>query len=146
MSGGAKGDPEDPVASPIALPAGASDDVNTEDGMRPDACCSFCRKPRSESGPLIEGPETGGVNVYLCRECAELAIHILDEEERRRGLKRGEKPTGLKKSTADMIEICARALDHLESLSKQRGLTEVEHEAKRKVEAELERMRSEGWE
>jgi hypothetical protein len=95
---------------------------------------------------MIEGPETGGVNVYLCRECAELAIEILDEEERRRRLKRGEKPAGLKKSTADMIEIRARALDHLESLSKQRELTEVEHETRRTVEAELERMRCKGWE
>jgi ATP-dependent Clp protease ATP-binding subunit ClpX len=38
--------------------------------------CSFCRRPSSEVGRLISGPE----GVYICDECVELCREILDEE------------------------------------------------------------------
>ena len=46
--------------------------------------------------------------------------------------------------TGDMIDICAKALEYFEALSRQRELTETELERKRKVEADLERLKSEG--
>jgi hypothetical protein len=48
------------------------------------AVCSFCRKSRSEVGPLVEGagPEgTGGV--FICRTCTDLSLAIFEQEDRR---------------------------------------------------------------
>jgi hypothetical protein len=104
------------------------------------AFCSFCRKPPGEVGPLVEGPDTGSGSVFICRACAALTIDIIDDEGRRR---RGEKPALMAKLTGELIEIYTKALDRFEALSKQRELTETELEHQQKVEAELERLRSE---
>jgi hypothetical protein len=69
-----------------------------------------------------------------------LAIEILDQELRRRG----GKPAKMSKLTRDMIDVCTKGLEHFEALSKQRELTEIELERKRKVDAERERLKSEG--
>jgi superfamily II helicase len=97
-----------------------------------DEACSFCQKPPNEVGPIVEGPGTGNGSVFICRDCAELAIEILDQELRRRG----GKPAKMSKLTRGMIDVCTKGLEHLEALSKQRELTEIELERKRKVEAE----------
>jgi ClpX C4-type zinc finger len=102
--------------------------------------CSFCRKPLSETGPIVEGAGTGSGRVFICRPCAELAIGILIDEDLRR---RGEKPVMMAQLTREIIDICTKALEHFEALSKQRALTEVELERKRRLEADLERLRSE---
>ncbi|QEH34203.1 ClpX C4-type zinc finger [Aquisphaera giovannonii] len=108
--------------------------------MTKDEYCSFCRQPLGETGPIVEGAGTGGVRVFICRQCAELAIVLLDEEVRRRG----EMPTKPSKAEVDMIHVCKVAIEHYEALSRQRQLTEVELERKRRVEADLERLKSEG--
>ncbi len=108
--------------------------------MPEDEACSFCRKPPSETGPIVEGAGTGSGRAFICRPCAELAIEILDQELRRRG----GKPATMSRLTGDMIDICTKALEHFEVLSRQRELTEIERERKRKVEADLERLKSEG--
>jgi hypothetical protein len=105
-----------------------------------DEACSFCRKPASEIGPIVEGAGTGSERVFICRSCAELAIEILDQELSRRGTK----PARMSRLTGEMIDIGTKALDHFEALSKQRELTEIELERKRRLEADLERMKSEG--
>ena len=38
-------------------------------------CCSFCGKPQDKVRRLIAGP-----NVYICDECIELCMDIIDEE------------------------------------------------------------------
>jgi hypothetical protein len=48
----------------------------------------------------------------------------------------------MSKLTGDMIDICTKALERFETLSKQRELTEIELERKQKVEADLQRLRS----
>jgi len=45
------------------------------------ACCSFCWK---ESRPLVEGRGESGGGAFICRECAELAVSILQQEAIRR--------------------------------------------------------------
>jgi ClpX C4-type zinc finger len=105
-----------------------------------EEACSFCRKPLSETGPIVEGAGTGSGRVFICRPCAELAIEILDQELRRRG----GKPAKVSKLTGDMIDIFTKALEHFEALSKQRELTDIELERKRKVEADLASLKSEG--
>jgi ATP-dependent Clp protease ATP-binding subunit ClpX len=42
---------------------------------KPDAHCSFCEKSFQEVGPLVEG-----IGCYICGECAELILIIIDEE------------------------------------------------------------------
>jgi ATP-dependent Clp protease ATP-binding subunit ClpX len=41
----------------------------------PDARCSFCGRPRHDTGPMIEGPN----NVYICVHCVRAANKIADE-------------------------------------------------------------------
>lgn len=43
--------------------------------MERGVCCSFCGKPQSEAGRLIAGP-----GVYICDECIELCMSILEDE------------------------------------------------------------------
>jgi hypothetical protein len=104
------------------------------------AHCSFCRKSFLDVGPLVEGPDTGRGSVFICQDCAELAINILENAHR---VRRGEKPVLMAKFAREMIELSTKALDHLEVLSKQRELTEIELERKQRVEAELEKLKSE---
>jgi hypothetical protein len=104
------------------------------------AHCSFCRKSFRDVGPLVEGSDTGSGRVFICHDCAELAINILENAHR---VQRGEKPVLVAKFAREMIEISTKALDHLEALSKQRALTGIELEHKQRVEAELEKLRSE---
>jgi ATP-dependent Clp protease ATP-binding subunit ClpX len=46
-----------------------------------NASCSFCRKSYRDVGPLVEGPD----KVYICLDCAELCLAIVEQEKRRRG-------------------------------------------------------------
>ena len=39
-------------------------------------CCSFCGKPQDKVEKLVAGP-----GVYICDECIELCIDILDEDD-----------------------------------------------------------------
>jgi hypothetical protein len=43
--------------------------------------CSFCRRDRSETGPLAEGPD----RVYICYVCVELCAAIIEQECERAG-------------------------------------------------------------
>src|SRR4026209_847745 len=45
-----------------------------------NAFCSFCRKSYRDVGPLVEGPG----DVYICGECIDLCLSILEQEQRRR--------------------------------------------------------------
>src|SRR5262245_45187455 len=47
---------------------------------KPEAHCSFCEKSFQEVGPLVEGKG----HVYICGECVELMLNIIDEEKSRR--------------------------------------------------------------
>ena len=38
-------------------------------------CCSFCGKPQEQARRLIAGP-----GVYICDECIELCMSILEDE------------------------------------------------------------------
>jgi ATP-dependent Clp protease ATP-binding subunit ClpX len=52
--------------------------------VKSEFSCSFCRKSYRELGPLVEGPDSGEGPAYICRNCAELVIQIIDTEKRRR--------------------------------------------------------------
>jgi hypothetical protein len=57
---------------------------SAQQSTKPNACCSFCRKSVGEAGPLVEGPDTGAGNVYICRNCVKLVMEIFDNEDRAR--------------------------------------------------------------
>jgi ClpX C4-type zinc finger len=110
--------------------------------MPGEGFCSFCEKPASEVGPIVEGPDTGSGSVFICRACAVFIIEILDAAVARR---RGEKPAKsatMARLEGDMVDICAKALDRFEALSKQRDLTLIELERKQILEDELKKLRS----
>jgi ATP-dependent Clp protease ATP-binding subunit ClpX len=44
--------------------------------QRETAYCSFCKRPQTEVGQLIAGPD----QVYVCDECVELCVDILTQE------------------------------------------------------------------
>ena len=50
-------------------------------GRNRNAYCSFCRRSHRDVGPLVEGPG----DVYICGECIELCMSIIDQEKKRRG-------------------------------------------------------------
>jgi ATP-dependent Clp protease ATP-binding subunit ClpX len=52
--------------------------------VKSDVSCSFCRKSYRQVGPLVEGPDSGKGPAYICGDCAELIIQILDTEKRRK--------------------------------------------------------------
>ncbi len=49
---------------------------NNEDTRERGVSCSFCGKPQSEARRLIAGP-----GVYICDECIELCMSILEDEK-----------------------------------------------------------------
>lgn len=49
---------------------------NNDDTRERGICCSFCGKPQNEARRLIAGP-----GVYICDECIELCMSILDDEK-----------------------------------------------------------------
>ncbi|HEX3016510.1 MAG TPA: ATP-dependent Clp protease ATP-binding subunit ClpX [Caproicibacter sp.] len=50
--------------------------ANSEDNKGREICCSFCGKPQSEARRLIAGP-----GVFICDECIELCMSILNDEK-----------------------------------------------------------------
>ena len=49
---------------------------NNDDNKGREICCSFCGKPQSEARRLIAGP-----GVFICDECIELCMSILNDEK-----------------------------------------------------------------
>lgn len=50
--------------------------ANNDDAREREICCSFCGKPQSEARRLIAGP-----GVFICDECIELCMSILNDEK-----------------------------------------------------------------
>ena len=49
---------------------------SNDDNKSREVCCSFCGKPQSEARRLIAGP-----GVFICDECIELCMSILNDEK-----------------------------------------------------------------
>jgi ATP-dependent Clp protease ATP-binding subunit ClpX len=58
--------------------------ANSEDNKGREICCSFCGKPQSEVRRLIAGP-----GVFICDECVELCMSILNDEKNLSARKEG---------------------------------------------------------
>ena len=43
--------------------------------------CSYCGKSRHQVEQMVEGPEFGGKNIYICNECVDITYNILHTEE-----------------------------------------------------------------
>ncbi len=43
--------------------------------------CSYCGKSRHQVEQMVEGPEFGGKNIYICNECVDITYNILHIEE-----------------------------------------------------------------
>ena len=50
--------------------------ANNDGNRGREICCSFCGKPQSEARRLIAGP-----GVFICDECVELCMSILNDEK-----------------------------------------------------------------
>ena len=48
---------------------------NNDETRERNVCCSFCGKSQSEVGRLIAGP-----GVYICDECVDLCVSVLQDE------------------------------------------------------------------
>jgi hypothetical protein len=72
------------------------------DDQHPNARCAFCLKTKDEVRPLVEAKITG---VYICYECAQLCVHIVEEESKRRGVPLPEKePFMTNEALAQLIQ------------------------------------------
>jgi len=66
--------------------------INTEDpGIKKLISCSFCNKSRLQVEQMIEGPDFGGKNIYICNECVDVTYDILHKEDSEKVKKRREK-------------------------------------------------------
>ncbi len=64
----------------------------TEDpGIKKIINCSFCHKGRHQVEQMIEGPEFGGKNIYICNECVDVSYETLHKEETKVIKKKKEK-------------------------------------------------------
>jgi len=60
-------------------------------GIKKIINCSFCHKGRHQVEQMIEGPEFGGKNIYICNECVDVSYDTLHKEEPKVIKKRKEK-------------------------------------------------------
>jgi len=56
-------------------------DENEDPGIKKIIHCSFCNKSRQQVEQMVEGPELGGKNLYICNECVDVTHEILHKEE-----------------------------------------------------------------
>ena len=54
---------------------------NEDPGIKKIINCSFCNKTRQQVEQMVEGPEFGGKNLYICNECVDVTHEILHKEE-----------------------------------------------------------------
>jgi ATP-dependent Clp protease ATP-binding subunit ClpX len=60
----------------MAAELGLGEDIVRQAARRIFQECSFCEKSHNQVGRLVAGP-----GVYICNECIELCIEIIEEEE-----------------------------------------------------------------
>lgn len=62
---------------------------DTEDtGIKKIINCSFCNKGRHQVDQMIEGPDFGGKNIYICNECVDVTYDILHKEDEEKAVKK----------------------------------------------------------
>lgn len=62
---------------------------DTEDtGIKKIISCSFCNKGRNSVDQMVEGPEFGGKNIYICNECVDVSYNILHTDDSEKALKK----------------------------------------------------------
>ncbi len=74
--------------------------------------CDFCQKRCSDTGPLVEGPgsrannvrhATPGRRVYVCRECADTAMHMFAEQVDASRIAKGEAKAATRPSPRELV-------------------------------------------
>ena len=78
---------------------------NNDETRERNVCCSFCGKSQSEVGRLIAGP-----GVYICDECVDLCVSVLQDESGMYNRKQTREQDGLVKTLPKPEEI-KRQLD-----------------------------------
>ena len=75
--------------------------------------CDFCQKRCADVGPLVEGPGsrannvrrgTPGRRVYVCRKCADTALHMFAEQVDASSLAKGEKNANTRPSPRELVK------------------------------------------
>ena len=92
---------------------------------RDDARCSFCGDNPRKVGPLVQGEGPGGVGgVFICEECADLVLHIIAQEKRRRGaIEETPKVTVTRPTLNHMRELVRQSvIEHKGTLPKESAL------------------------
>lgn len=54
--------------------------ANTNAQIKPELCCSFCKKSSEQVNLLIAGPPLGNVTIYICNECVDICNQIISRE------------------------------------------------------------------
>lgn len=54
-----------------------TEDINIKKAIN----CSYCGKSRHQVEQMVEGPEFGGNNIYICNECVDITYNILHTDE-----------------------------------------------------------------
>jgi len=54
---------------------------NEDPGIKKIIKCSFCSKTRQQVEQMVEGPQFGDKNIYICNECVDITHEILHKEE-----------------------------------------------------------------
>jgi RNA polymerase sigma-70 factor, ECF subfamily len=54
--------------------------TSTSTPVKPERCCSFCRKSQEQVDLLIAGPPLMKVTIYICNECVDICNNIIQEQ------------------------------------------------------------------
>ena len=66
-------------------------DEQEDTGIKKMIHCSFCNKGRHQVEQMVEGPEFGGKNIYICNECVDVTYEILHKDAPEKIKKKKEK-------------------------------------------------------
>ena len=70
------------------------------DDQHRNARCAFCGKTNDEVKPLVEAKVA---EVYICYECAQLCVHIVEEASKRLGFPLPEKKPLMTREECDQF-------------------------------------------
>lgn len=65
---------------PISFKESKTMTTNTNAQIKPELCCSFCKKSSEQVNLLIAGPPLGNVTICICNKCVDICNQIISRE------------------------------------------------------------------